>query len=51
MKLRCYCCGEPLGARVALVTYSEDADRVFVMLPDHAKRVDSAQIEIVQRAP
>lgn len=52
MKLRCYCCGEPIFDEVALVTQSEtEVDRVFVMLPEHSKRVDGGSSEMVLRAP
>ena len=41
MKLRCYCCGEPLTGEIALMTNSHDSvDRVFVLKPDHVERVD-----------
>jgi hypothetical protein len=43
MRLRCYCCGEPIGQTVALVTMQPDsADRVFVLLPEHVERLDDA---------
>lgn len=37
MKLRCYCCGEPVDKNIVLVSMSDNVDRVFVMLPRHAK--------------
>jgi hypothetical protein len=41
VKLRCYCCGEPLAGLVALVTMSPLAvDRVFVVNPEHLDRLD-----------
>lgn len=46
MTLRCYCCGQALGERFALVGYP-NADRVFVMLPEHAKRVDKSASELI----
>ena len=51
MKLRCYCCGEPITGQIALVSMSHDsADRVFVMLPEHVERADdSAQSMIVSK--
>lgn len=50
MKLRCYCCGEALGARFALVSMSDSADRVFVMLPEHIKRLrDATSVMMVRR--
>ncbi len=43
VKLRCYCCGEPLEGAIALVTMSTLAvDRVFVANPDHLERFDDA---------
>ncbi len=48
MNLRCYCCGAPLAERFALVTYVRDADRVFVMLPEHVARVEHGQSVIVK---
>lgn len=52
LALRCYCCGRPLGAEVALVTMTPKAgtDRVFTMLPRCAPRVD-AFYEVVRRVP
>jgi hypothetical protein len=44
VKLMCYCCGEQLSGRFALVTMShEPADRVFVMKLEHMNRTDSAR--------
>ena len=41
MKLRCYCCGEPIKGQVALATMSPDTvDRVFVVKIDHIERLD-----------
>jgi hypothetical protein len=41
VKLNCYCCGEPLGAAIALVTTSNlPVDRVFVLNPEHLERID-----------
>lgn len=43
LQLRCYCCGEEVGLRVALVTMSPDSvDRVFVALPEHLENFDEA---------
>lgn len=52
MKLRCYCCGEPVEGQIALVTYSPDsADRVFVLKPEHLGRVDdTVHYQLVSRA-
>jgi len=48
MKPRCYCCGEQIKGKVALVSMSFDnVDRVFVMKPDHVVRVDDAVSLIV----
>ena len=33
---RCYCCGDELGDRFVLVSYSEDPDRAFTMKMEHA---------------
>ena len=43
MKLRCYCCGDPIGLHFALVSMSnEPVDRVFVLKMEHVNRCDSA---------
>lgn len=49
MKLRCYCCGEPITGQIALVSTRPDAvDRVFVMKPEHVERADdTAQTMLV----
>lgn len=45
MKLVCYCCAKPVGKEFALVTMQEDqADRVFIMLVEHANRADYAKV-------
>lgn len=50
MKLVCYCCGQEVGKEFCLVTMAEvQADRAFIMLPDHAKRADYATIINVVR--
>ena len=41
VQLRCYCCGEPVGTMIALVTMSSvPVDRVFIALPEHIERFD-----------
>ncbi len=37
---RCYCCGEALGPSFVLVSYNQDADRAFLMKPEHANRAE-----------
>jgi hypothetical protein len=50
IQFRCYCCGGAIGARVALVTMQETCDRVFIMSPEHAERVQG-EFEVVTRTP
>lgn len=41
--MTCYCCGEPIGDRVALVTLrarDESINMVFLMKPEHVELVD-----------
>jgi hypothetical protein len=38
MKLKCYCCGEPLSGTFALVSMQDETERVFVMSKEHVKR-------------
>lgn len=41
MKVRCYCCGEAIkGQSVVLVSYTDEADRVFLFKPEHVEKVD-----------
>lgn len=48
VKLRCYCCGKPLGDTFSLVTLSENrVDRVFVMLPEHVAKVEDGRSILV----
>ena len=42
MTLRCYCCGEKLPMKFALVTMKEETDRVFIMKIDHVTRLDKS---------
>lgn len=53
MRMRCYCCGETLESRVALVTLrkpEELVDVVFLMKPEHVDRVDhEPQSEVIER--
>jgi hypothetical protein len=49
LDLRCYCCGDPIGGEVALVSMQlNGTDRVFLMSPQHAGRA-SGCFEIVKR--
>lgn len=49
LKLRCYCCGAKItGGQIALVSLGDSADRVFVMLPEHAERAKNAKVMIVE---
>lgn len=53
MKLRCYCCGEPLGERFVLSAMGDDTtefDRVFLVHPHCAKRLlaDAPQMTVRQ---
>jgi hypothetical protein len=54
MKLRCYCCGEPIGGMIALVSMTpppEAVDRVFVFLPDHVERTEYTVSLLVVEVP
>lgn len=48
-ELRCYCCGEPVGERIALVALRHGCDRVFVLLPEHVDRVSDAVVKVLVR--
>jgi len=48
MKLRCYCCGEPIEGAIALVSQSTlPVDRVFVAKPDHLENFDGVESAVV----
>lgn len=47
---RCYCCGDALGPVFALVSYTADVDRVFLMKPEHAVFAEAKIITLVQVA-
>lgn len=52
MKLKCYCCGAAVGKRFSLVALQDDTDRVFIMLPEHTKRVeDGIVLNVTAQAP
>lgn len=41
MRLRCYCCAAPLnGPTIVMVSYTKDADRVFLFREACMDRVD-----------
>ncbi len=42
LKLRCYCCGEPIVGTAVLAAYGQSGavDRAFVLKPDHAEQVE-----------
>jgi hypothetical protein len=44
--MRCYCCGEKLGKRFALVTMSDDNDRAFTFAAEHADRVEPGSVVV-----
>ena len=48
MKLRCYCCGDKLDKKFALVSMSKNSvDRVFIMKTEHVDRADAVEAVIV----
>ena len=47
MRLRCYCCGDAIGGTFAIVSLSEETDRVFVVEPLHVERIEDAFVLIV----
>lgn len=51
MRWYCYCCGEKLGAMIALVSGKDETDRVFLMMPDHVERIadDTYTVVLVAR--
>lgn len=47
LKLRCYCCGEPIGDRFVVMTMGDGpVDRVFVAKEDHVERFDETDTAI-----
>ena len=42
--LMCYCCGEAVGERFALVSMNAQTERMFVMKADHANRADACYV-------
>jgi hypothetical protein len=54
MRLRCYCCGQPLGESFALVssgTPGQPTHNIWPALPQHALHSQEVQVLRVQRMP
>lgn len=54
MKLRCYCCGEPLGPRFVIAAMGEPKDtfdRAFVWRPECVARADGVVTLTVSPVP